>query len=333
MPGVTLHLLLADRVLEHWRGKTSPAPFDTRDPALINAFHQGALGPDLGYFPGGHRFLSDLSHLVRSADLTRELVDSSSSPWEIAFSWGWVTHFQADLAIHPLVGRGVGEFLYGSREIFVDGSSNETAHLRVEVGLDAFYSHLFPTIRGHRMAPVFHGASIRFLANAYRRIYRIHLDPTLFLSSHLAAVRLSAQALRSIGLMSTALLIRPISRSMAGAQWFIRRTLLAVRGGLGRESLLLAYLNPIPPAEWLVEAVGEIAESFAERFHSHFESGLEELANFNLDTGGIEDLEGAHRGTRMTIQTLNRWVTGDLPHSSAGGVIRHPKPLPAPAQL
>ncbi|MFO8175183.1 MAG: hypothetical protein R6T96_12930, partial [Longimicrobiales bacterium] len=66
MPSVTLHLVLADRVLDQWQASPSTAPFDPFDTDLQNAFHQGAVGPDLGYFPGGHRFLSDLSHLVRT---------------------------------------------------------------------------------------------------------------------------------------------------------------------------------------------------------------------------------------------------------------------------
>ena len=73
MPSVTLHLVLADRILERWLDVPQEAPFDPTNPTYVNAFHQGAIGPDLGYFPGGHKLLSELSHMVRSGDLTRSL--------------------------------------------------------------------------------------------------------------------------------------------------------------------------------------------------------------------------------------------------------------------
>lgn len=338
MPSVTLHLVLADRVLDHWKDAPSRAPFNPFDPDLANAFHQGALGPDLGYFPGGHRFLSDLAHLVRSGDLTRMLVESARTPRERAFAWGWVTHVLGDQTIHPLVGRGVGELLHGDREIFVDGAREQTAHVQVETGLDAFYSHLFPEMRHRKMAPVFNGTSIRFLARAYQRIYGVPMDPTLFLASHLSTVRMSVQGLISIGVMSTALLVRPVSGPMAGARWFLQRALSAVKGGVGKESLLMAYLNPIPPAGWLMEAVGEVVESFVPRFLVHFQDRCQGLANANLDTGMVEEPAITHPGTRKAVQILRRWAPpGLLPpppleeRVSSGGA--HLVALPARAQL
>ena len=77
MPGVAVHFVLADRVLSRWRGDgvegaSSLPPFDVSDPASLNAFYHGAVGPDLGYFPGGHRLLSDLAHCVRPAQVAGE---------------------------------------------------------------------------------------------------------------------------------------------------------------------------------------------------------------------------------------------------------------------
>lgn len=162
MPNVTLHLVLADRVLEEWRRSPCGAPFPTGDGPAVNAFRQGALGPDLGYFPGGHRFLSDLAHCVRSADLARALLHGAGSPRETAFAWGWVTHVLADQAIHPWVGKGVGELRSGGRrDLFVSGDEDPSGHVRVETGLDAWYSARFPELRWWRPDPVFHGGRSR----------------------------------------------------------------------------------------------------------------------------------------------------------------------------
>ncbi len=318
MPSVTLHLVMADRVLERWQEDPSDAPFNPHDPSFVNAFYQGSFGPDLGYFPGGHRVLSDLSHLVLSGELSRNLVRSARTSMERAFAWGWVTHVLADQAVHPLVGRGVGEFLLGDRDVFVDGALNQAAHVQVETGLDAFYSHLFPSVRKRKMAPVFDGSSIRFLVNAYRRTYGLGIDASLMLSSHLATVRMSVQGLVSIGVMSTGLLPGPVSPTFIGARWFLQRALSFVRGGLGRESLLLAYLNPIPPTRWMVDEVGERVEAFADTFFSHYRSGLDSLENFNLDTGRVEETP-EHPGTLRALAFLARAGRGALPALGLGG--------------
>jgi len=323
MPSVTLHLVMADRVLERWQERPWDAPFDPFNPTCINAFQQGAFGPDLGYFPGGYRFLSDLAHLVRSRELTQALVTSAWTPLERAFAWGWVTHVLADQSVHPLVGRGVGEFLFGDRTLFVDGCGNPMAHVQVETGLDAFYSHLFPSIRQRKMAPVFDGSSVRFLVEAYRRVYGLALDPSLILTSHMSAVRMSVQGLVSIGIMSTAFLAGPLSPSFLGVRWFLQQALDMVRAGLNSDSLLLAYLNPLPPTRWLVEEVGAVVEGFSDRFFHHYRTGLRELGDFNLDTGRVEPESPTHLGTVRTLAALARFG-GKLP--SPEGSARVPLP-------
>jgi hypothetical protein len=280
------------------------APFDPHDPVHLNAFYQGAFGPDLGYFPGGRKLLSTLSHLVRSGDLTRALVENARTPLERAFSWGWVTHVLADNSIHPLVGRAVGELVYGSRSIFADGANHQAAHVQVEIGLDAFYSRLFPGIRKRRMAPVFNRDSIRFLVEAYRKVYGLHLEASVFLSSHLAAAKKSAQGLVTIGLLSTALMSRPVTPTSAGARWVYQGALTLMKMGLGKESLTTAFLNPTPPSDWLVRGVGHEVESFADQFFFHYRTNLEFIQNYNLDTGEVQKAPTSHKGTLHALGAL-----------------------------
>lgn len=306
MPSVTLHLVLADRVLTRWQENPGEAPFDPCDPSSINAFYQGSFGPDLGYFPGGHRLLSDLSHLVRSGDLTRDLVSRAETEGERAFAWGWAAHVLADQAIHPLVGRAVGELLWGDREIFADGNQHQVPHVQVETGLDAFYSQAYPEIRRRRMAPVFDGDSIRFLVEAYRRIYALRMGPSVFLSSHLASVRLSVQGLMAIGVLATPLMAKPTAPGSPAARWILQGALALMRMGLRRDSVAMAFLTPTPPAPWLVERVNRQVEAFSDRFHYHYETDLNELENFNLDTGEIQEDPPTHLGTLRTLRALAR---------------------------
>lgn len=285
MPGVTLHLLLAERALDRWRLAPETAPFDALDEAPVNAFRQGAFGPDIGYFPGGQRFLSQLAHRVGTGDLCRALVRQARTPLERAFAWGWVTHVLGDQAVHPLIGRAVGELLHGDRQRFLEANENRPAHVRVEVGLDAWYAGELPHLRRVRTTPVFDRQSVSFLTGAYRETYGLNMADELLHDAHHIAVRRAAQ-----GLLGTALLAHEVRR---------RRTPAAVRGarllartahvfyGNARESLVLAFLNPVPPSEWLLECVAAVVEGFAPRFHRHYREDLEGLPNYNLDTGEV----------------------------------------------
>lgn len=304
MPNVTLHLVLADRVLEGWRQAPSTAPFSPRDPIAVNAFRQGALGPDLGYFPGGHRFLSDLAHCVRAADLCRALLAGARSSRDVAFAWGWATHVLADQAIHPWVGRGVGELHTGRRDLFVAADRDPAGHVRVETGVDAWYAVRHPLMRWWTPDPVFDGGSVDFLARAYRETYDLQVDPTLLLTSHLAVTRMSVQAVRTIAVLGDALRWEEggdgVARMARGALDGVRRCL---GWATGRESLLLALLTPVPPSPWLLEGVDAVSEGFVRRFQRHVGAGGALLENRNLDTGSPDGTE-EHRGTAEALRVL-----------------------------
>ena len=329
MPGVTLHLVLVHRVLEHWMDAPGDAPFDPHTPVFTNAFYQGAFGPDLGYFPGGTRLLSELSHLVGSGDLTRTLVWGARTPLERAFSWGWATHVLADRCIHPLIGRAVGELVYGNRSVLADAAQHQIPHIQVETGLDAFYSHLFPDLRKRKMTSVFDGDSIRFLTEAYRKVYSLRLDPSVFLASHLATARMSVQGLITIGALSTALIHKPVPPAVAGTRWFLQGALALMKAGLARDSLLKALLNPIPPTEWLLEKVERRVGRFADRFLRLYRSNLRDLPNYNLDTGRVQDRPPTHPGTLWALKTLARKggrVPSEPEKTSPVGAVSGPLP-------
>jgi hypothetical protein len=311
LPNVTLHLVLADRALDEWRRRPLHAPFPLDDPLAVQAFHQGAFGPDLGYFPGGHRFLSDLAHCVRSGDLARTLLSLARTSCERAFAWGWVTHVLGDQAIHPWVGRGVGELATGRRDVFISGERDQAGHVRVETGLDAWYAARYPIHRLLQPAPVFDGGTIRFLTSAYEETYRIRFDPTQILASHLAVTRLAGQALRTMGALGTALGWE--SRGVPGVGW-ARGGMDCVRRGLqgatGRESLLLALLTPVAPSPWLLEGVEAVVEGFGIRMGRHAEAGGDQLENRNLDTGACDGDEVHHAATRADAFLVSRGGMG-----------------------
>jgi hypothetical protein len=297
MPGVVLHLVLAEQVLEAWKKAPASAPFDPTDPSLVAAFRHGALGPDLGYFPGGPRFVSEMAHQVQSADLTRTLVNLARTPLERAFAWGWVTHVVADCDIHPLIGRGVGALLLGDANTFVDGRTGMPEHVRVETGLEVAIRSRFGLPFGRKLTPLFDRQGMGFLVRAYGETYNVALDPDLLARAHVKMVRLATGALTMVGLFSAGRHGGVLATTMARGA---RRTLIwareavADRHGVGR--LSLAYLTPEPPARWLMRGVDAHLRTFAERILALSEEGLVSLENRDLDSGQLTDGVGAGAG-------------------------------------
>jgi hypothetical protein len=61
----------------------------------------GSVIQDLGYYPFGNKFFSNLVHYVRSGDFVEALLREASDANEYAFALGALTHYAADNAGHP----------------------------------------------------------------------------------------------------------------------------------------------------------------------------------------------------------------------------------------
>lgn len=315
MPNITLHLFLAERTLEHWSLHPEGAPFPLDDARFTHAFFQGSFGPDLGYFPGGHRFFSDLAHCVGSGDLARALLSTARTPMERAFAWGWVTHILADRLVHPLVGRALGELRTGDRERFIAADDDTPGHVRVETGLDAWVSTCFPELREQAFPPVFDGMSVGFLSRAYERAYALRIDPALFLGSYQSMIRMGKTALISMPyLLHRCELTRPGSRVLLALSAWAERM-----ASPGR--LTLAYLTPVPPSPWFQDEVMEVASRFPaemDRIRADPRAGL---PNLNLDTAEPEGEATQHRGAARTRARLGALLSGGSEHYS--GAVAH----------
>lgn len=99
----------------------------------------GSLIQDMGYYPFGSTFFSDLTHYVRSGDFVVILLAESSNLEEYAFALGALAHYSADNMGHPTVNRAVAlEFpklrkKYGNEVTYEE---NPKAHIRTEFGFD-----------------------------------------------------------------------------------------------------------------------------------------------------------------------------------------------------
>ena len=303
MPCATVHLLTAGRTLEAWRGDPTSAPFDPHDGALVRDFLSGAMSPDMGFVAGVDRTLSELVHYVRTGCAVRSLLGAARTPGERAFAWGWGTHHFTDVLIHPLVGKAVGQVLYGDRDRRVNASENEEIHVSVEVGLDILVQDSYDGIP-EPSAGVLEGGRIDFLATAMRDTYGIPVDTHRLASDFRVASRQIQEwprIIRTVGRMWG--LVGRSSRPAAGSM-----ILSAIRRVLPRESAGRGLSHPQRPPDWLPEEVGRIADEFPDRFQEAVTSDGDGFENRNLETGELETETRDHPKSEARLQ----WWRGVL---------------------
>ena len=184
MPNVLAHTLLADRTLERWCA-AGTAPFDGTDPRCRAAFVHGALGPDLGYFPGTDRFLSELAHRLRTGRMAARLMARASSDLQHAFACGWITHMLCDTVVHPIVETEVAAITGGAAAGSAPDAAIDLAHIRIEVGLDGVLLASYPEL-GRRLPAVFAARDLGFLARAFADVYGLHVSREELHTAHLS---------------------------------------------------------------------------------------------------------------------------------------------------
>lgn len=273
MPGCGIHLLIASRQF----GQFSDA---SRDALLA-----GCLAPDLGYFPGGNRFLSDLAHHVHSGRLTRALVHQAEGEIERAFSLGWATHVVADCLIHPIINPLAADYI---------------SHIRVEQGLDAVIA---ARTRAAALWPPRNSlppAVVALLIEAYRKTYGIAIARKAMEASSRALCRGVPRLLK----YGQAVAGRFGEPEAAKPSRLVRMGLDALRLATVpfRGSALFALARPIHPADAFLHSVMQAMDQFPSRFESHHQSQFATLPDLNLDTGEPE--AAPHMGAAATRNRL-----------------------------
>jgi hypothetical protein len=147
-PGTTAYSVLThEQVVDlRWVDQIQPLllhRFPSATPDDLRIAHAyaygGSLIQDMGYYPFGSEFFSNLVHYVRSGDFVNALIQDSADLNEYAFSLGALSHYAADNDGHPAVNRAVAiEFpklrrKHGNSVTYED---NPKAHIRTEFGFD-----------------------------------------------------------------------------------------------------------------------------------------------------------------------------------------------------
>ncbi|HEX4489437.1 MAG TPA: zinc dependent phospholipase C family protein [Terriglobales bacterium] len=99
----------------------------------------GCVIQDMGYYPFGNHYFSDLVHYVRSGDFVENLLRDSSDLNEYAFALGALSHYAADNSGHPTINRVVAIEFPKLRKKYGDSvtyAEDPKAHIRTEFGFD-----------------------------------------------------------------------------------------------------------------------------------------------------------------------------------------------------
>jgi hypothetical protein len=140
----------------------------------------GSAIQDLGYYPFGNKFFSDLVHYVRSGDFIQALIRDSSDLDEYAFALGALAHYCADNNGHPLAINLAVPILYPKLQRKygdqVTYAENPRAHLKTEFAFDVIQS-----AAGHYATEDFHDrvgfkVSRSVLEKAFFETYSLDLN-------------------------------------------------------------------------------------------------------------------------------------------------------------
>ena len=100
----------------------------------------GCIIQDMGYYPFGSRFFTDLTHYVRSGDFVEAMLRNAQNINEYAFALGSLAHYAADNNGHRIAINHAVPLLYpklfrrfGNEVAYEDDPG---AHLKTEFGID-----------------------------------------------------------------------------------------------------------------------------------------------------------------------------------------------------
>jgi len=189
-PGTAYSVLTHEQVVDlAWEGQIQrmlierfphATPEDLRH---AHAFaYGGSLVQDMGYYPFGKQYFSDLLHYVRSGDFVSALLSESSDINEYAFALGALAHYSSDNVGHPVVNKVVAlEFpklraKHGNEVTYAD---DPRAHIRTEFGFDMAQvaKNRYTSDRYHDF--IGFEVATPLLERAFQKTYGLSLDEVL----------------------------------------------------------------------------------------------------------------------------------------------------------
>ena len=276
----------------------------------------GAVIQDLGYYPFGSRFFSNLVHYVRTGDFVEALLRESHDVNEYAFALGALAHYTADNVGHPDVNRAVALMYPKLRAQHGDSvtyADSPATHVLVEFSFDvvqaasgAYVSDMYQSFIGFQVAkPVMERA---FLATYGLEMHDVFLAEDLAIGSYRHAIGQTIPEITRIAWRDKRDEIQKLNPGAAEEKFVFNLSRQEYDKAYGRQyqkpSLLARFLallykllpkvGPLRPLQFRTptkEAEALFLESFKgtrERYRGALDalgSGRLDLPNTNFDTG------------------------------------------------
>jgi hypothetical protein len=280
----------------------------------------GAIVADMGYYPFGNKFFSDLIHYVRSGDFVEALIRDSRDLNEYAFALGAVAHHVADNDGHRLaVNRAVPMLYpklhrkYGDVVTYDEGPH---AHLKTEFGFD-----VLQVANGHYAPQAYHDhigfqISQALLERAFQETYSLDLNDvfsnydlavgtfrrsvsTLIPTATKVAWQIKKDEIqKEIPGMTRQKFMYNLSRASYEKEWksdykapgFGTKLLAFLISLIPKVGPFrtLAFRTPTPETEKMFMAsFNATLKDYGEAVHNETASGAWDVKNNNLDTGSV----------------------------------------------
>ena len=212
----------------------------------------GCIIQDLGYYPFGSKFFSDLTHYVRVGDFILNLIRDSQDVNEYAFALGALSHYAADNNGHPMaVNLAVPLFYpklgvkFGKSVTYADDSSS---HSKTEFAFDVFQAAKGRYASAAYKSFIGFEVSKPLLERAFENTYGIRLEGVfmsvdLAIGSYRRAVGTILPALTRVAWQNKKQEIRKDAPSVTRKTFLYNLSPFELREELGRH--LYAAGNPI----------------------------------------------------------------------------------------
>jgi hypothetical protein len=308
----------------------------------------GAIIQDMGYYPHGNKFFSDLTHYIRSGDFIEAMLRDSQNVNEYAFAIGAMAHYAADNSGHRLATNRAVPILYPKLKRkygdVVTYEDDPTAHVKTEFGFDVL------EVAKERYAPDSYHDFIGFevalplLERAFRETYGLELDSVLPNESQLVnSYRHSVSSLipratriawtlkqneikKDLPGMTRQKFLYNLSKASYEKEWgkdyrrpgagevflaFLYRILPKI-GPLK----VLAFRTPTPATEKLFEESFNVTLDRYRAFLTELRKGDVTLPNDNFDVGEATALGKYRLNDDTCARLLDRLAEKDFSHAS-----------------
>jgi hypothetical protein len=279
----------------------------------------GAIIQDMGYYPHGSHFFSDLTHYVRSGDFVLALLRDAKDLDGYAFALGALSHYAADNDGHLIgVNRSVPILYPKLKKKYGDVVTYEEdplAHVKTEFGFDVLQ------VAQERYAPdsyhdfIGFGISAALLEQAFQETYGLDLKRVLsdedkvFGSYRYDVSRLLPEATRVAWSLKKNDILKD-EPSMTKRRFLYNLSRASYRKNWGKDyrpptvwERFLAFLfriipkfgplkvlqlrTPTPDTERLFEASFNAALTRYRKLLSQIDAGQPDVPNDNFDTGAV----------------------------------------------